>query len=147
MSAAASDGTGGRRARLHLIATVGVVSIGGMIGSLIRYQAGLIWTTPVGAFPTTILLVNLIGCLVIGVFLTVVSEMRTTHRLVRSFIATGVLGGFTTFSAYSLDIVTLVRVGQPARAVEYLFVTAIGAMLAVALGVMATRRLHASWGR
>ena len=116
------------------------MSLGGVIGSLLRYQAGLIWPTPVGAFPTTILLVNLLGCLVIGVFLTVVTEIWTPHRLVRPFFGTGVLGGFTTFSTYSLDVVTLVRVGQPARAIEYLLATAIGAMLAVTLGVLATRR-------
>jgi CrcB protein len=73
----------------------------------------------------------------------VVTEVWTAHRLVRPFFGTGVLGGFTTFSTYSLDIVTLVRVGQPARAVEYLFATAIGAMLAVTVGVLTTRRLVA----
>jgi CrcB protein len=122
---------------------VGVVALGGVIGSLLRYQAGLIWPTPVGDFPTTILLVNLLGCLIIGVFLTIVTEVWTPHRLVRPFFGTGVLGGFTTFSTYSLDIVTLVRVGQSARAVEYLFATAIGAMLAVTVGVLTTRRLVA----
>jgi CrcB protein len=126
-----------------VLPVVGVVALGGVIGSLLRYQAGLIWPTPVGAFPTTILLVNLLGCLIIGVFLTVVTEVWTPHRLVRPFFGTGVLGGFTTFSTYSLDIVTLVRVGQSARAVEYLFATAIGAMLAVTVGVLTTRRLVA----
>jgi len=147
VSAVGSSGSDRHGARRALLATVGVVSLGGVVGSLLRYQAGLIWPNPVGAFPTTILLINLIGCLVIGVFLTVVSEIRTPHRLVRSFFATGVLGGFTTFSTYSLDIITLVRVGQPARAVEYLLVTAIGALLAVAMGVLATRRFYAGWGR
>ena len=142
MSAADSRG-GRRRARFAPLPVVGVVALGGVIGSLLRYQAGLIWPTQVGAFPTTILLVNLLGCLVIGVFLTVVTEVWTPHRLVRPFFGTGVLGGFTTFSTYSLDIVTLVRVGQSARAIEYLFATAIGAMLAVALGVLTTRRLVA----
>ena len=85
----------------------------------------------------------MLGCLVIGVFLTVVTEIWTPHRLVRPFFGTGVLGGFTTFSTYSLDVVTLFRVGQPVRAVEYLLATAIGAMLAVTLGVLATRRLIA----
>jgi len=140
----ATDSTGGRRrARLAVLPVVGVVALGGVIGSLLRYQAGLIWPTPVGAFPTTILLVNLLGCLIIGVFLTIVTEVWTPHRLARPFFGTGVLGGFTTFSTYSLDIVTLVRVGQSAHAVEYLFATAIGAMLAVTAGVLATRRLVA----
>jgi len=105
-------GSGRRRARLALLATVGVVSLGGVLGALLRYQAGLIWPTPVGAFPTTILLVNLLGCLVIGVFLTVVTEIWTTHRLVRPFFGTGVLGGFTTFSSFGLQTFTLLRDGE-----------------------------------
>jgi len=124
-------------------AVVGVVALGGILGSLLRYQAGLAWPTPVGTFPSTILLVNLLGCLVIGVFLTVVTEVWTAHRLIRPFFGTGVLGGFTTFSTYSLDIVTLVRVGHPVQAVAYLFLTPIGALVAVALGMLATRRLVA----
>ncbi len=86
---------------------------------------------------------NLLGCLVIGVFLTLITERWTAHRLVRPFFGTGVLGGFTTFSTYSLDIVNLVRLGHPVQAVSYLFLTAIGAMLAVGLGMVATRRLIA----
>ena len=118
-----------------------MVALGGALGSLLRYQAGLIWPTPAGSFPTTILLVNLLGCLVIGVFLVVVVEVRTVHRLVRPFFATGVLGGFTTFSTYSLDIFSLVRDGEPLLAVGYLLGTAIGAMLAVMVGMVVTRRL------
>ena len=141
MNAAARSG--GRRFRItwESSAVVGVVALGGALGSLLRYQAGVIWPNPPGTFPTTILLVNLVGCLVIGVFLTLITERWTTHRLVRPFFATGVLGGFTTFSTYSLDIVTLVRLGHPVQAVTYLFITAIGAMLAVGLGMLATRRL------
>jgi len=137
--------SGGRRFRItgESSAVVGVVTLGGALGSLLRYQAGVIWPNPPGTFPTTILLVNLVGCLVIGVFLTLITERWTTHRLVRPFVATGVLGGFTTFSTYSLDIVTLVRLGHPVQAVTYLFITAIGAMLAVGLGMVATRRLIA----
>ena len=122
---------------------VGVVALGGVVGSLLRFQAGVIWPNPPGTFPTTTLLVNLLGCLVIGVFLTFITERWTAHRLVRPFFGTGVLGGFTTFSTYSLDIVTLVRLGRPVPAVSYLFLTAIGAMLAVGLGMVATRRLIA----
>ena len=120
---------------------VGVVALGGVVGSLLRYQASLIWPNPPGSFPTTILLVNLLGCLVIGVFLTLITERWTAHRLVRPFFGTGVLGGFTTFSTYSLDIVTLVRLGSPVQAATYLLLTAIGAMLAVGLGMLTTRRL------
>jgi len=120
---------------------VGVVALGGAVGALLRFQAGLSWPNPPGTFPVTTLLVNLTGCLIIGIFLTLITERWTAHRLVRPFFGTGVLGGFTTFSTYSLDILGLVRSGQPVQAVSYLFLTAIGAMLAVGFGVLATRRL------
>ena len=131
------------RAIFGSLPVLGVVALGGVTGALLRYQAGLIWPTPVGTFPTTILLVNLLGCLVMGVFMVLITEFWTPHPLLRPFFGTGLLGGFTTFSTYSLDVVTLLRVGQPARAMEYLLATAIGAMLAVTLGVLATRRLIA----
>lgn len=141
MNAAASSGSARRRGRRWSPALLGVIALGGVIGALLRYQASLIWPTSVGAFPTTTLLVNLLGCLCIGVFLVVITEVRTPHRFLRPFFGTGVLGGFTTFSTYSLDVVTLVRVSHPVQAVAYLFLTAVGAMLAVELGMLATRRL------
>ena len=125
-------------------AVIGVIALGGALGSVFRYQAGLIWPTPIGTFPTTTLLINVLGCLVIGAFMTVIMQVWDAHRLVRPFFGTGVLGGFTTFSTYCLDIVNLIRLGHPASAAGYLFLTAIGAMLAVALGMLGTRRVVAA---
>ncbi len=141
MNAAARSGRRRVRVTRESLEVVGVVALGGAVGALLRYQASVIWPNPPGTFPTTVLLVNLLGCLVIGVFLTLITERWTAHRLVRPFFGTGVLGGFTTFSAASLDIVNLVRLGFPVQAVSYLFLTAIGAMLAVGLGMVAARRL------
>jgi CrcB protein len=129
------------RAIFGSLPVLGVVAVGGVVGALLRYQAGLFWPTPIGTFPTTILLVNLLGCLVMGVFMVLITEFRTPHPLLRPFFGTGVLGGFTTFSTYSLDIVTLFRLGRPVTAASYLFITPIGAMLAVALGILGTRRI------
>ena len=129
------------RAIFGSLPVVGVVALGGVIGALLRYQAGLIWPTPAGTFPTTILLVNLLGCLVMGVFMVLITEFWTPHPLLRPFLGTGVLGGFTTFSTYGLDIVSLFRLGRPLTAASYLFATPIGAMLAVGLGILATRRI------
>ena len=120
------------------------VAAGGALGALLRYEAGLIWPTAIGTFPTTTLLINLSGCLVIGAFLVVITEIWTPHPLLRPFFATGVLGGFTTFSTYSLDIVLLVEQGHPATAMLYLGVTAVGALLAVAIGMVSARALLSS---
>lgn len=122
---------------------VAVVALGGVVGSLARYQAGIIWHTADGTFPTTIFAVNLLGCLIIGVFMTVITEIWTAHRLLRPFVGTGILGGFTTFSTYSLDIAGLLRTGHSGTALLYLVATAVGAIAAVALGMLGTRRLVA----
>ncbi len=120
------------------------VAAGGSLGALLRYEAGLIWPTASGTFPTTTLMINLSGCLVIGAFLVIITEIWTPHRLLRPFFGTGVLGGFTTFSTYSLEVVTLVRQGDPRTAMLYLGVTVVGALLAVALGMLAARVLLSS---
>ncbi len=130
----------------ELAAVLGVVALGGAIGSLLRYQATLIWPNPIGTFPTTVLLVNLVGCLVIGAFMVIITELRTTHQLIRPLVGTGVLGGFTTFSTYSLDILQLVRTGHPGQALGYLSLTAVGAMVAVFVGMVGMRRLAIAFG-
>ncbi|WP_443049131.1 fluoride efflux transporter CrcB [Streptomyces sp. NBC_00316] len=125
---------------------VAVVALGGAIGACGRYGASLIWTTPPGGFPWTTLLVNVIGCAVIGVFMAVISDVRSVHRLVRPFFGTGVLGGFTTFSTYAVDIERLVDAGRARAGVAYLGLTLLAALAAVWSAVWLTRRVRA-WRR
>lgn len=122
---------------------VAVVALGGALGACARYWASLIWTTPPGGFPWTTLLVNVVGCAVIGVFMAVVSEVRSVHRLVRPFFGTGVLGGFTTFSTYAVDIERLVDTGRARAGVAYLGLTLLAALAAVWSAVWLTRRVLA----
>ncbi|WP_327368386.1 fluoride efflux transporter CrcB [Streptomyces sp. NBC_01217] len=122
---------------------VAVVALGGALGACARYGAALIWPTAPGGFPWTTLLVNVVGCAVIGVFMVVISEVWAAHRLVRPFFGTGVLGGFTTFSTYAVDIERLVD-GDRARAgLAYLGLTLCAALAAVWSAVWATRRVLA----
>ena len=95
---------------------VAVVALGGAIGGCARYGASLMWTTVPGSFPWTTLLVNGVGCAVIGVFMVVITDVWAAHRLVRPFFGTGVLGGFTTFSTYAVDIQKLWRPASRAPA-------------------------------
>ncbi|WP_432277460.1 fluoride efflux transporter CrcB [Kitasatospora brasiliensis] len=120
---------------------VAVVAAGGAIGAVARYAAGLGWRTGTTAFPWTTLLVNVVGCAVIGVFLVVLTEGRRAHPLVRPFFGTGVLGGFTTFSTYAVDIRRLLEAGRPGPAVGYLGLTLLGALFAVWAAAGLTRRL------
>ncbi|MFG2502818.1 fluoride efflux transporter CrcB [Streptomyces sp. NPDC048441] len=120
---------------------VAVVAVGGAVGASARYGASLIWPVEPGAFPTTTLLVNVIGCAVMGVFMVVLTEVWTAHRLVRPFFGTGVLGGFTTFSTYAVDIERLVNGGHARTGLAYLGLTLVAALAAVWSAVWATRRL------
>ncbi|MEE1813287.1 MULTISPECIES: fluoride efflux transporter CrcB [Streptomyces] len=122
---------------------VAVVALGGALGACARYGATLIWPTAPGGFPWTTLIVNVVGCAVIGVFMVVISEVWTAHRLVRPFFGTGVLGGFTTFSTYAVDIERLVDAGRARTGLAYLGLTLCAALAAVWSAVWATRRVLA----
>lgn len=117
---------------------VAVVALGGALGACARYGATLIWPTAPGGFPWTTLIVNVVGCAVIGVFMVVISEVWTAHRLVRPFFGTGVLGGFTTFSTYAVDIERLVDAGRARTGLAYLGLTLCAALAAVWSAVWAT---------
>lgn len=122
---------------------VAVVALGGAVGASARYGAALVWPTAPGGFPWTTLVVNAVGCAVIGVFMVVISEAWTAHRLVRPFIGTGVLGGFTTFSTYAVDIQRLLDGGRLRAGLGYLGLTLFAALAAVWSAVWATRRVLA----
>ncbi len=116
------------------------VAIGAVVGASARYGATRAWPTDDGDFPWTTLGVNLLGCALIGVLLVLV-ERGPVHPLWRPLLGTGVLGGFTTFSAYSVDLQEQVADDRIAQALAYGLATLVGAVLATAAGVAATRRL------
>ncbi|MEU4110402.1 fluoride efflux transporter CrcB [Streptomyces sp. NPDC027717] len=125
---------------------VAVVALGGGIGATLRYAASLLWPVQNPGFPWTTLLVNVTGCAVIGVFMVLISEVWTAHRLVRPFFGTGMLGGFTTFSTYAVEIERLVDAGEARTALAYLATTLLAALGAVGLAAVLTRRVLA-WRR
>ncbi|WP_367124692.1 CrcB family protein [Streptomyces phytohabitans] len=119
---------------------VAAVALGGALGAAARYGASLLWPTPDGAFPWTTLAVNAAGCAVIGAFMVLLSEEWSAHRLVRPFFGTGVLGGFTTFSTYAVDVRQLADAGAGRTALAYLGLTPLVALAAVWTTAVATRR-------
>ena len=90
--------------------TVLWVALGGAIGSAARYGIN-VWSGRVlgSAFPWHTLTVNILGCLAMGVLIEVLALKLNASTDVRAFLTTGVLGGFTTFSASSLDFALLVE--------------------------------------
>jgi CrcB protein len=117
-----------------------MVALGGAIGATARYGAVLLWPVQTGGFPWATFWVNVVVCAVIGAFMVVITDVWAAHRLVRPFFGTGVLGGFTTFSTYAVDIQKLLDAGHPGTGLAYLAATLFAALAAVWLAVTAARR-------
>ena len=124
-------------------ALLATIAAGGMIGALARYALAVAWPTPPGAFAWATFAANVSGCLLIGVLMVLITEVRTAHRLVRPFLGVGVLGGYTTFSTYAVQAQQAVAAGRPGTALAYLTGTLVAALAAVLLGSTITRRLAA----
>ena len=121
-----------------------LVALGGAIGSMLRYGTGLLYLhNGAASFPWATLSVNLLGGLLIGIvtglLATVPAVISDYSQETRLLMIVGVLGGFTTFSAFSLDAVHLFEKGQIATALIYILASVIGALTATALGLWATR--------
>ncbi|GAA4070499.1 CrcB family protein [Actinomadura miaoliensis] len=122
-------------------ATLAVISIGGMAGALARHGVAVAFPHAPGGFAWATFGVNTAGCLLIGVLMVAITEIREAHRLVRPFLGVGVLGGFTTFSTYVVDAQQALQAGAPRTALIYLAATPAAALAAVFTGVHLTRAL------
>jgi CrcB protein len=118
-----------------------VISAGGVIGALARYGIGRAFPVAPGTFPWSTFAINVIGCFLIGVLMAIVVHTSWTHPMGRPFLGVGILGGFTTFSTYAVDTVRLGQASEAGTAILYLFGTLLAAMLAVYVGLAATRRV------
>ncbi|MEU8341496.1 CrcB protein [Actinomadura meyerae] len=119
--------------------TLGAVSAGGVLGALARYGLSTAFPNGPGEFPWAVFWVNVSGCLLIGVLMVLITEVRQAHPLVRPFLGVGVLGGFTTFSTYAVDVQRAVEHGAPRVGLAYLALTLAAALAAVLAGVRLTR--------
>lgn len=115
-----------------------VVALGGALGALARHASELALPTPTGAFPLGILLVNVVGCFLIGALAATVHHPQA-HPLLPPFVSIGLLGGFTTFSTYTVQVADLALRGQVGTAAGYLVATVALALLAVEVGLLAGR--------
>jgi CrcB protein len=126
---------------------VAAVALGGAAGAAARHAAALLWPTAEGAFPWTTLAVNVTGCAVIGVFMAVLGQATAAHPLLRPFFGTGVLGGFTTFSTYAVDVRSLLDGGGAVAGLGALVLTPVAALAAAWAGAASARRMITSGRR
>ncbi|WP_242147808.1 fluoride efflux transporter CrcB [Sphingomonas sp. BAUL-RG-20F-R05-02] len=117
-----------------------LVMAGGAIGSAGRWLAGRGMTALFGAgFPYGTLAVNLIGGFAMGLVVAMLARVSGATDHLRLFVAIGVLGGFTTFSSFSLDTVTMIERGDLALAFGYALVSVIGSVCALFAGLYLVR--------
>ena len=105
-----------------------IVALGGGLGACLRYLIGLIPIKEPFTFPVKTLVINLIGCFVIGLIAALTVRNTSLSPKTVLFIKTGLCGGFTTFSTFALETETLIKTGHIGLAVLYV-------VLSVILGV------------
>jgi CrcB protein len=115
------------------------IGIGGAAGSILRYLFGSLVQRSTGVgFPVGTLAVNVIGCFIMGVLAQYYMNSQTSQQI-RAALMTGFCGGFTTFSAFSLETVGLIRGGEYGRSAAYVVLSVTLSILATISGMAAVR--------
>lgn len=117
-----------------------VIALGGALGSLGRWALGEALAGS-GPFPWATFVENVTGAFALGALVVLAFDRWPRSRYLRPFLGVGVLGGFTTFSTYALDVRALVVDDRSVLAGGYLVATLVAGLLAAWLGLAAGRRL------
>jgi len=124
------------------MASVFLVMLGGAVGAGGRYLAGRALLALLGPdYPWGTLAVNLLGALAMGALAGALARASIPHEPTRLLIGVGVLGGFTTFSAFSLEVATMIERGALAVALGYALASVIGSVAALFAGLAIMRGL------
>lgn len=112
-----------------------LVGLGGIIGALLRYLVGLTVTTSwPTSFPLATLLINFIGCFLLGWLTTYLFQLKVLPSSISTAIGTGIIGSFTTFSTFSVDSVQLITSGKWTIAFSYIFLSLVGGLVLTFIG-------------
>lgn len=120
------------------------VALGGASGAVLRYQLGRGMTHLLGpqtmtAFPWATLTVNVLGSLAMGVLAGYLARHGAGGEQWRLLIGVGLLGGFTTFSSFSLELMLLIERGQPALALSYALISVLAGLVGLYIGLILMR--------
>lgn len=106
--------------------------LAGGLGTVLRFAISKIWFFNVANFPTGTFIVNVLGCFIIGVIAA--WAIKSNNSQLRLILATGFCGGFTTFSAFSLEALTLLKNNNFTLAIIYITLSIVFGLLATAIG-------------
>lgn len=135
---------GRSRARPDVLA---VIALGGMLGATARFELAEALPTPAGRFPWATFWTNLSGSFVLGFLLIVLLERFPPTRYVRPFLATGILGAYTTMSTFAVETSLLIKDGHPATATLYGLGSVVAGVVLAYAGIVAARHTPAFVGR
>lgn len=126
------------------LAASGLVALGGGAGAVLRYQSGraltgLLGPATVATFPWATLFVNIAGSLAMGLLVGWLARHGSGGDTWRLLIGVGLLGGFTTFSAFSLEMMLLIERGQPTTAFAYAAISVLAGVSALYIGLIVMR--------
>jgi len=124
-----------------MLNTFGLVALGGAIGAMLRYGVVLTSVRIMGSsFPMSTMIVNVVGSFVMGIAAVLLMQRGQGNALV-PILMVGVLGGFTTFSSFSLDTMILLEKGKMAAAATYVFGSVGFSIAALFLGFFFARSI------
>ncbi|MGY1724955.1 fluoride efflux transporter CrcB [Blastococcus sp. SYSU DS0533] len=118
-----------------------LAALGGALGALARWGLGEAFPHSPTGLPWATLAVNLTGCLLLGALTAVLAARAPGAPWIRPFLGVGVLGGFTTYSTFAVEVVQLADAGAPGTAVGYVLLSVLGGVAAAAAGTVAGRAL------
>ena len=118
------------------------VAVGGALGSLLRFWMSTgVYALLGRGFPYGTLAVNVLGCLLMGFLFVLFLDRFSTNGVLRAGMLIGVLGGFTTFSAFSMETINLIEEGAQLKAALNIFLNVLACLGATWLGVLVGRQL------
>ena len=125
-----------KRFNSEMIKSFLIVGLGGAVGSMLRYGIQKIFNVQSAAvFPIGTLTVNITGCFLIGILWSLVSRSLTWNEEMKLLLMTGFCGGFTTFSAFTLEGIGLLKESKTALFVIYVTASVLGGLLATLIGI------------
>ena len=117
-----------------------LVGLGGAIGAMLRYGAGMSLGSLANGFPASTFAVNLVGSIAMGLLIGVLAKTTPQYQNeIRLFLAVGIFGGFTTFSSFSLDAFSLLERGDYLLAGLYILGSVALGIAGLAMGLFAVR--------
>jgi CrcB protein len=122
---------------------VAAVAAGGAIGSVARYFVAQMQSPSWTGFPYGIFLVNVSGGFIMGVLVELMALRFSVSPEVRAFLTTGIMGGYTTFSTFSLESALLIQKGALVNATAYVVGSAILSIIALFCGLWLVRAIYA----